>query len=152
MSCHWRVLCTERTCNSSIVIWTRICFCSAVKKCGTHQRCSTVKRSDCVRCRCVCTVDLGRQTLLESWRIDEHGNSARAMSIASSTGLCSTSGALEGWLFFCRKTERCEHIWSPSGMPQRLSEVCAQDRRGWHRETSLSSGDRERLASDPSGD
>jgi hypothetical protein len=52
MSCHWCVLCTKRTCNSSITIWTRICFCSAVKKWGTHRRCRTVKRSDYVRCRC----------------------------------------------------------------------------------------------------
>jgi hypothetical protein len=36
-----------------------------------------------------------------------------------------------------------EHIWSPSSMPQRPSQACVQDRRGWHREPSLSSGDPE---------
>jgi hypothetical protein len=54
-----------------------------------------MKRSDCVRCRC--TVDLGRQNLRESSRTNENGNSARAVSISSSTGLRSTSGAL-WWL------------------------------------------------------
>jgi hypothetical protein len=34
MSCHWRVLCTEMACNGLISIWTRICFCSAVKSGG----------------------------------------------------------------------------------------------------------------------
>jgi hypothetical protein len=154
ISCHWHVLCTERTCNSSIAIWTRICFCSAVKKLGTHRRRRTVKRRGCLRCRCGCTVDLGRQFLCESSRTDESGNvnSARALSIASSTGLRSTSGGSGGWLPFGRKTERCDHIWSPSSRPQRLSQACLRDRRGWHREPSLSSGDRGRLASSPSGD
>jgi hypothetical protein len=139
------VLCTERTCNSSIAIWTRICFCSAVEKWGTHRRCRTVKRSDCLRCRFRCTVDLGRQILRESSRTDENGNgnSARAVNIASSTGLRSTSGASEGGLPFGRKTEHCEHIWSPSSMPQRPSQACVQDRHEWHRESSLSSGDPE---------
>jgi hypothetical protein len=96
LSCYWRVLCTERTCNSSIAIWTRICFCSAVKKWRTYRRCRTVKLSDCVRCRRRCTVDLGRQILRESSRTDGNGNSARVVSIASSTGLRSTSGASGG--------------------------------------------------------
>jgi hypothetical protein len=45
-----------------------------------------------------CTVDLGTQTIRESSRTDENrnGNWARAVSIASSTGLCSTSGASGG--------------------------------------------------------
>jgi hypothetical protein len=146
------VLCSERTCSRSIAIWTRICFCSAVKAWETDRRCRTVKRNDYVRCRC--TVDLARQILRESSRTDENGNLARAVSISSSTGLRSTSGASggEGWLPFARKTERCEHIWSPSNMPQRPSQACVQDRRGWHREPSLSSGDRGRLTSGPSGD
>jgi hypothetical protein len=150
----------RETCDSLIAIWIRICFCSAVKKWGTHRRCCAVKRSDCVRYRfrCWCTVDLGRQILRESSRTDENGdgngNSAKAVSIASLTGLRSTSGASGEWLPFGRKTERCEHIWSPSSMPQRPSQECVQDRRGWHRERepSLSSGDRGRLASGPSGD
>jgi hypothetical protein len=154
MSCHECVLCTERTCNSSIAIWTRICFCSAVKTWETHRRCRTEERSDCVRCPCRCTVDLERQFLRESSRTDENGtgNSAGAVSIASSTRLRSTSGA-SGWVApFGRKTERCEHIWLPSSMSERPSQACVQDRRGWHREPSLSSGDRGRLASGPSGD
>jgi hypothetical protein len=97
------------------------------------------------RCRCQCTVDLGRQVLRESSRTDENrnGKSARAVSIASSTGLRPTSGASGGVFPFGRKTERCEHIWSPSSMPQRPSQACVQDRRGWHREASFSSGDPE---------
>jgi hypothetical protein len=43
-------------------------------------------------------VDLGRQILCESSRTDENRNSARAVSIASSTGLRSTSGASGGIL------------------------------------------------------
>jgi hypothetical protein len=156
MSCHWRVSCTDRICNSSIAIWTRVCLCSAVKRWGPHRRCRTVKRSDCMRCRCRCTVDLGSQILCKSSRTDQNGNrnSARVVSIASSTGLRSTSGApgREGWLPFGRKTERYEHIWSQSSIPQRPSQTCVQDRRGWHREPSFSSGDRGGLASGPSGD
>jgi hypothetical protein len=152
MSCHWRVLCIDRTCNSSIAIWTRICFCSAFKTWGTHRRCRTVKRSDCVSCQC--TVDLGKQILRESSRTDENGdgNSARAVSITSSIGLRSTSEASEEWLPLGRKTERGKHIWSPSSMTQRPSQPCVQNRRGWHREPSLSSGDRGGLAFGPSGD
>jgi hypothetical protein len=110
MSRHWHVVCIERTCNSSIAIWTRICFCSAVKKWWTHRRCRTVKRSDYVRCRC--TVDLGRQILRESSHTDENGNgnSARSVNITSSTGLRSTSGASGGLVPFGWKTERCKHI------------------------------------------
>jgi hypothetical protein len=167
------LLCIERTCNSSIAIWTRIYFCSVPpSKVGDPSKVlhREVKRSDCVRCLCLClcqylcmcrcTVNLGRQILRDSSRTDENrngnGNSARAMSIASSTGLRSTSlsGASggDGWLPFGPKTERCEHILSPSSMSQRPSQACVQDRCGWHRESSISSGDKGRLASGPSGD
>jgi hypothetical protein len=56
-------------------------------------------------------VDLGRQILRESPRTDENGkgNSAKAVNIASSTGLRSTSGASGEVASFGRKTERCEH-------------------------------------------
>jgi hypothetical protein len=105
MSCHWRVLYTERTCNNSIAIWTRICFCAGVKKWETHRRCRTVRRSDWVGCRR--RVDLGRQILRESSRPDEtgNGNSARAGNIASSTGLRSTSGPSGGLASF--RPENC---------------------------------------------
>jgi hypothetical protein len=92
-----------------------------------------------VRCRCWGKVDLGRQILCECSRTDENGNGnlARAVSIASSTGLRSIFGVSGEWLPFGRKTEPCEHIWSPSCMPQRPSQARVQDRRGWNREPSL---------------
>jgi hypothetical protein len=72
------------------------------QKWETHRRCRTVRRSDCVRCQCGCTADLGRQSLRESSRTDENGhrNSARGVSIASSTGLPSTSGVSGGLASF----------------------------------------------------
>jgi hypothetical protein len=74
-------------------------------------------------------VDLGRQILSESSRTDENenGNSARAVSIASSTGLRSISGASEGVASIRLEAERCEHIWSPSSshnfLPKRAYKI-----------------------------
>jgi hypothetical protein len=144
MFCHWRVLCTERTCNSSIAIWTRICFCSAVKMWGTHRRCRTMKRRDCVRCRCRCMVDLGRQILRESSCTDENGNgnSARGVGIASLTKLRSISGASGGVASFGPENGALRVYlvtveYATASFPARLKDCCR-----WHQEPSLSSGDR----------
>jgi hypothetical protein len=95
----------------------------------------------------VCRVDLGRQILRESSCTDENRNGNGIWKepwVLPHRQDCVPHLELrDGWLPFNQKTERCDHMWSPSSMLQRPSQACVQDRRGWHREPSLSSGDPE---------
>jgi hypothetical protein len=63
---------------------TWIPFCSVVKKLRTDSKWRTVKRSDCVRCRC--PVECRRQVSRNSSRIEENECSSRANKMVSSIG------------------------------------------------------------------